>query len=103
MSTGDLLRKVCVAILALFASALATLAPAQTAARPAPSRDKQVHLKHILVIGQVKGFEHDSVSDGMVAIYNMGRDSGLWDAVLRTDVELITKKDLGRNAKNLSY
>src|SRR2546430_2304425 len=31
----------------------------------------------------------------MVAIYNMGRDSGLWDAVLRTDVELITKKDQG--------
>ncbi len=39
----------------------------------------------------------------MVAIYNMGRESGLWDAVLRTDVELITKKDLGRNAKNLGY
>jgi len=70
---------------------------------PPPPHEKPVHLKHILVIGQTKGFEHDSVSDGMVAIFNMGRDSGLWDATLRTDVELITKKDLGRNAKNLNY
>jgi type 1 glutamine amidotransferase len=70
---------------------------------PAPPHEKQVRLKHVLVIGQTKGFEHDSVSDGMVAIYNMGRESGLWDATLRTDVELLTKKDLGRNAKNLNY
>ena len=49
-------------------------------------------MKHVLVIGQTKGFEHDSVPDGMAAIYNMGRESGLWDTTLRTDVELITKK-----------
>lgn len=104
MSKGDLLRKTRVVILALFASALAMLALAQTTARPAPSRDKQVHLKRILVIGQTKGWEHDSVSDGMVAIYNMGRESGLWEAILRTDTELITKKDLGgRNTKNLDF
>ena len=69
----------------------------------APPHAKQVHLKHVLVIGQTKGFEHDSVSDGMAAIYNLGRESGLWDATLRTDTELITKKDLGRNTKNLDY
>ena len=68
-----------------------------------PPHAKQVHLKHILVISQTKGFEHDSISDGMVAIYSMGRDSGLWDATLRTDTELLTKKDLGRNTKNLNY
>ena len=68
-----------------------------------PPHEKKIHLKHVLVIGQTKGFEHDSVSDGMVAIYNMGRESGLWDATLRTDVELITKKDLRRNTKNLNY
>ena len=67
---------------------------------PAAPHEKQIRLKHILVIGQTKGFEHDSVSDGMAAIYNMGRESGLWDAILRTDSELLTKKDLGRNAKN---
>lgn len=70
---------------------------------PAPPREKTIHLKHILVISQTKGFEHDSVTSGMVAIYNMGHDSGLWETTLRTDVELITKKDLGRNAKNLGY
>jgi len=70
---------------------------------PPPPHEKQVHLKHILVIGQSKGWEHDSVSDGMVAIYEMGRDSGLWDAMLRTDVGSITKKKLDKNAKNLDY
>lgn len=39
----------------------------------------------------------------MAAIYNMGRESGLWDTMLRTDTELITKKDLGRNTKTLDY
>jgi type 1 glutamine amidotransferase len=70
---------------------------------PPPPHEKQIHLKHILVISQTKGFEHDSISDAMVAIYTMGRESGLWDAMLRTDTELITKKDLGRNTKNLDY
>ena len=39
----------------------------------------------------------------MAAVFNIGRDSGLWDTTLRTDIELITKKELGRNAKNLDY
>jgi hypothetical protein len=69
---------------------------------PAPHA-KQIHLKHVLVIGQTKGFEHDSVPDAMAAIYNMGHDTGLWDTTMRTDTELLTKKDLGRNAKNLNY
>ena len=68
-----------------------------------PPHAKQIHLKHILVVGQTKGWEHDSISDGMVAIYEMGRDSGLWDAMLRTDVGSITKKKLDKNAKNLDY
>jgi type 1 glutamine amidotransferase len=63
----------------------------------------QVHLKHVLVIGQTKGYEHDSVSDAMATIYNMGRESGLWDTEMRTDTELLTKKHLGDNAKNLDY
>lgn len=70
---------------------------------PPPPGVKKVRVKHILVIGETKGFEHDSVTDAMVAIYNMGRQSGLWDATLRTDTELLTKKNLGRNAKNLNY
>src|SRR5258708_9543107 len=69
---------------------------------PAPHA-KQTHLKHVLVIGQTKGFEHDSISAAMVAIYEMGHETGLWDTELRTDTELLTKKDLKRNAKNLDY
>jgi uncharacterized protein len=69
---------------------------------PAP-HEKKIHLKHVLVVAQTKGFEHDSVPDGMVAIFEMGRDSGLWETTLRTDTELITKKKLERNAKNLDY
>ena len=70
---------------------------------PPPPHAKQIHLKHVLVIGETKGFEHDSVSAAMAAIYTMGHDSGLWDTTMRTDTELLTKKDLGRNAKNLNY
>lgn len=77
--------------------------PAVDPSLPPPPHEKQVRVKHILVIGQTKGWEHESVSDAMAAIYNMGHDSGLWDATLRTDVELITKKDLSRNAKTLDY
>ena len=59
--------------------------------------------KHILVVGETKGFEHDSVPDAMGTIWRMGHESGLYEAYLRTDTELITKKDLKRNTKNLSY
>jgi hypothetical protein len=69
---------------------------------PPPPHAKQIHLKHVLVIGQTKGFEHDSVSAAMATVFNLGQQSGLWDTTLRTDTELLTKKDLGRNAKNRS-
>ena len=68
-----------------------------------PPHTKQIHLKHVLVIGQTKGFEHDSISKAMATIYNMGNESGLWDTTLRTDTELLTKKALSKNAKNLDY
>jgi hypothetical protein len=69
---------------------------------PAP-HVKEVRMKHVLVIGQTKDWEHDSVSATMDAIYNMGKESGLWDTTMRTDTKLLTKKELVRNAKNLNY
>ncbi len=39
----------------------------------------------------------------MAAVYNMGKESGLWDTIIRTDTELLTKKELVKNAKNLNY
>ena len=91
----------------VFGSFLAT-ALAQAPAAPNPlippaPHGKQIHLKHVLIVGQTKGFEHDSVSAAMAAVYTMGKESGLWDTTIRTDTELITKKDLTRNAKNLNY
>jgi len=38
----------------------------------------------------------------MVTIWNLGRDSGMWEAYLRTDYEWITKKKMDRNTKNLN-
>ena len=64
-------------LLVLAAFTLAQNQPAVDYSVAPPPHAREFHLKHILVIGQTKGFEHDSVSDGMVAIYNMGRDSGL--------------------------
>ena len=81
-------------------------ASAQVATSPlvaTPPHVKQIHLKHVLVISQTKGFEHDSIPTAMAAVYNLGKESGLWDTTLRTDTELITKKDLKNNAKNLNY
>ena len=101
-------RNLCSLFPALFALAFFTSASlhgqqAPAAQTPPVPHAKQIHLKHVLVIGQTKGFEHDSVPDAMAAIYNMGKQSGLWDTTLRTDTELITKKNLGNNAKNLNY
>jgi type 1 glutamine amidotransferase len=88
---------------ALFSNAAFSQA-ANREGMPQPPKEKRVHLKHVLVIGQTKGFEHDSVSAAMASIYNMGKESGLWDTMLRTDTELLTKKNLAmRNGKNLNY
>src|SRR5271168_723212 len=102
---GDLLRPIrklnllSIFVLFLFGSfALSAYAQQPPPAPPAPApnplippapRAKTIHLKHVLVIGETKGFEHDSIPDAMGAVYNMGRESGLWDTTLRTDTELL--------------
>ncbi len=86
----------------LFQSSQAQDLPPNPLLPPQP-HTKPIHLKHVLVIGQTKGWEHESVTATMAAIYEMGKESGLWDTTLRTDTELLTKKDLERNAKNLNY
>ena len=57
------------------------------------------------------GMYHDSVSHAMAVIEKMGRDTGLFDAYLRTDSQLITKQKAAVKAdgrdwpvtKNLDY
>ena len=47
--------------------------------------------KHLLVIGEEKGYRHDSVSHAMATIERLGRETALWDTTLRTDTEVLTK------------
>jgi uncharacterized protein len=58
--------------------------------------------RNLLVIGQSKGYQHESVSTAMVTLYNLGRSSSQWDTYFRTDCTAITKKPLKYGAKNLN-
>lgn len=64
-------------------------------AQTAPARKK------LLVVAQTKGYQHDSVPVALAALHNLGRESGLWDAWLRTDTQLVTKRKGG--FKNLDF
>jgi type 1 glutamine amidotransferase len=69
----------------------------------AASLEAQVPKKKILAIGEVKGFQHDSVSHALATIERLGKETGLWDTYIRTDSQLLTKKKLEGNAKNLDF
>ena len=58
--------------------------------------------KHLLVLGEEKGYRHESVSHALATIERLGKQTGLWDTTIRTDTELLTKKKLEYNAKNLN-
>jgi len=62
----------------------AALAEAQTAALPK---------KRLLAIGDVhrRNYQHDSVSHALATIERLGRQSGLYDTFIRTDIQLLTK------------
>src|SRR6202795_2604674 len=66
---------------------------AQTAAQPK---------KHLLVLGEEKGYRHEAVSHAIATIERLGRETGLWTTTIRTDTEALTKKKLEYNAKNLN-
>lgn len=59
--------------------------------------------KRLLIIGQTKGWQHDSTSYAMGTLWKLGHDTGLWETYIKTDCQLITKKKLEGNAKNLDY
>ena len=95
-------RKVCFALCSAgFLSLCMAQAPAPQGGRGGAPAPQPSGKKRILVIGQTKGFQHDSVPVAMANIWKWGHDSGLWEAYLRTDTELITKKKLEANAKTL--
>ena len=91
----------------LFSGLLLAQGPPARRAAQRPTR------KQLLVWCDTRygGAYHDSVSHAMAVIEKMGRDTGLFDAYLRTDSQLITKQKIsifadGRdwpNNKNLDY
>lgn len=66
------------------------------------AQKSQAPRKHILVIGEEKGYRHESVTHAMTTIERLGQETGLWDTTIRTDTEALTKKKLEYNAKNLN-
>lgn len=76
--------------------------------------DPWVGKKKLLLIADVQsGFHHDSISHAAAVIERIGRESGAYMTMIRTDSQLITKQPiLGRgsryggrpvNARNLDY
>lgn len=60
--------------------------------------------KRLLAVGASKGFQHDSISYALGTLWKLGHETGLWETYIRTDTELITKKQTKRNnMKNLDY
>jgi type 1 glutamine amidotransferase len=84
------------ALAGLAALAFTFFVPTESPAQQAPAKKKRV-----LAIGATQGFQHDSISDALYMMTKLGKESGLWDTVVKTDVELITKKKLSGNRKNL--
>lgn len=64
---------------------LAAIAAGQTA----PQQKK----KRLLAIGDVhrKNYQHDAVSHALATIEQLGRQSGIYDTYIRTDIQLLTK------------
>ena len=69
-----------------------------------------VERKRLLAIGDVRtGFQHDSVSHALATMERLGRESGAYDAYIRTDSQLLTKSPItfgerkSINARNLDY
>jgi type 1 glutamine amidotransferase len=73
------------------------LAVAVCGAQPAAKARKK-----LLVLGEEKGYRHESVSHAMATIERLGRETGLWDTCIRTDTEVLTRQKLEYNAPNLN-
>ena len=59
-------------------------------------------VRHLLIIGEEKGYRHEAVSHAAATLERLGRESGLWSTTIRTDTEALTKRKLEYNAKNLN-
>jgi type 1 glutamine amidotransferase len=65
---------------------------------------RQPRRKRLLAIGASAGFQHDSISHALATWEKLGKETGLWDTFIRTDVQLITKQNPKKNnQKTLDY
>jgi hypothetical protein len=72
------------------------------AALPASAQDAEPGRRlRVLALGAQAHYQHDSLTDALVTVYDLGRESGLWETVIRTDTGLLTRLPLDQNAKNL--
>jgi type 1 glutamine amidotransferase len=80
-------------------------APAPGGGRGQAAADPWAGKKHLLFVADtLTGYQHTYLSHAMALIERMGRESGLYNTLIRTDMQLITKKPLSNgNAKNLNY
>lgn len=53
--------------------------------------DPALPKKHVLVLAFTEGFHHESTSDGAAMIWNLGKESGLFDVEIKTDAKWIVK------------
>jgi uncharacterized protein len=65
------LRTVLLVLLVAFSGCFET----QTVAEPK---------KHLLVVGEEKGYRHEAVSHAIATIERLGRETGLWSTTIRT-------------------
>jgi type 1 glutamine amidotransferase len=76
------------------------LACSLLAQQPAPR-------KRVLIWGDtLTAYQHDSISHAAATMERLGRESGAYDAFIRTDSQLITKSPVpapARNTRNLNY
>ena len=96
-SVGYMMGTTFMRVFGAFLAAVLLIVPATAQNQQAPKRKK------ILAIGEVKGFQHDSVSHALASIEKWGKETGLWDTYIRTDSQLLTKQKPAGNAKNLDY
>jgi type 1 glutamine amidotransferase len=87
----------------LFACGLASVSSAQI-------NDPWPGMKKVLAIGDAStSFQHDSISHALATIERLGRESGVYVTVIRTDTQLVTRSEVQSpaarvlNAKPLDF
>ena len=80
--------------------------PAGRGATPVPGGrggPAPVPRKHLLVVGMTRGYHHGSTSNALATFWKLGKDSGVWDTEIKTDMEWITKKPPSSEAHSIEW